>query len=64
MSEFDTLHATLRTDIETLRTDIERRFTHLEAKIDQKPNVTAIFLDHAITLALIIVIVVIVAALM
>ena len=32
MSEFDTLHAALRTDIEILRTDIERRFAHLESK--------------------------------
>ena len=31
MSEFD-----------TLRTNIERRFTHLESKIDLKPNVTTI----------------------
>jgi hypothetical protein len=41
--------AALRTDIEALRADTERRrFTHLEckleSKIDQKPNVTTIFL--------------------
>ena len=52
MSEFDTRHAALRTDIETLRTDIERRFTHLESKIDQKPNITTIFLVMLITMVL------------
>ena len=52
MSEFGTLHAALRTDIETLRTDIERRFTHLESKIDQKPNITTIFLVMLITMVL------------
>jgi hypothetical protein len=57
--------AALRTDIEALRADTERRFTHLESKleseIDQKPNVTTIFLTM-LTGALAIVIVVIVAA--
>ena len=48
MSEF----AALRTDIETLRTDIERRFIHLESKIDQKPNITTIFLVMLITMVL------------
>ena len=48
MSEFDTLHAAIRTDIDTLRTDIER----LESKIDQKPNVTTIFLAVLITMVL------------
>ena len=52
MSDFDTLHAALRTDIETLRTDIERRFTQLESKIDRKPNVTTIFLAMLITMVL------------
>jgi chromosome segregation ATPase len=55
----------LHVHIEALRADTERRFTHLESKleseIDQKPNVTTIFLTM-LTGALAIVIVVIVAA--
>ena len=48
----------------SLRADTERRLTHLESQIDQKPNVTTIFLTVLIAVALTIVIVVIVAALM
>ena len=63
MSEFEALRADLAA-LRTVRTDTEQRLTHLESQIDQKPNVTTMFLTMLIAVALTIVIVVIGAALM
>jgi hypothetical protein len=45
-SEFETLRADLRSlgaDVSRLRTDMDRQFAQVEAKLDAKPSIAALY---------------------